>query len=99
MTVKIDTVLLDSLTKQAKASEHLRMNLDLRTSSADTSQRMLNAIEPGSVIPVHRHQKSSETFVVLRGRVVEEFYSPEGVVVASFDVAAGGPVCALNYEF
>ena len=96
MTVKIDTVLLDSLTKQAKASERLRMNLDLRTSSADTSQRMLNAIEPGSVIPVHRHQKSSETFVVLRGRVVEEFYSPEGVVVASFDVAAGGPVCALN---
>lgn len=96
MTVKIDTVLLDSLTAQAKASERLRMNLDLRTSSADTSQRMLNAIEPGSVIPVHRHQMSSETFVVLRGRVVEEFYSPEGVVVASFDVAAGGPVCALN---
>ena len=74
MNVKIDTALLDSLTEQAKASPRLRMNLDLRTSDADTSQRMLNAIEPGSVVPVHRHQKTSETFVVLRGRVVEEFY-------------------------
>ena len=47
------------------------MNLDLRNSDGDSSQRMLNAIEPGSVVPVHRHQKTSETVVVLRGRVVE----------------------------
>ena len=57
---------------------------------------MLNAIEPGSVIPIHRHQKTSETVVVLRGRVVEEYYSSEGVVVATYDLAAGGPICALN---
>ena len=57
---------------------------------------MLNAIEPGSVVPIHRHQKTSETVVVLRGRVVEEYYSSDGVVEASFDLAAGGPVCALN---
>ena len=57
---------------------------------------MLNAIEPGSVVPIHRHQKTSETMVVLRGRVVEEYYSAEGVVEAEFDLAAGGPVCALN---
>ena len=50
------------------------MNFDLHNSAADTSQRMLNAIEPGSVVPIHRHQKTSETVVVLRGRVVEEFY-------------------------
>ena len=74
MSVIIDNTLLDNLTAQAKASPRLRMNYDLRNSSADTSQRMLNAIEPGSVVPIHRHQKSSETFVVLRGRVVEEFY-------------------------
>lgn len=97
MNVKIDTALLDSLTEQAKSSPRLRMNLDLRTSDADTSQRMLNAIEPGSVVPIHRHQKTSETFVVLRGRVVEEFYDElERTCSATYEVAAGGPVCALN---
>ena len=72
------------------------MNMDLRNSAADTSQRMLNAIEPGSVVPVHRHRGTSETMVVLRGRVVEEYYSSEGVVEATYDLAAGGPICALN---
>ena len=92
----IDNVLLDKLTAQAKVSPRLRMNLDLRNSDVDSSQRMLNAIEPGSVVPVHRHQKTSETMVVLRGSLVEEYYSSEGVVEAEFELAAGGPVCALN---
>ena len=97
MNIKIDTVLLDSLTEQAKASPRLRMNLDLRTSDTDTSQRMLNAIEPGSIVPIHRHQKSSETFVVLRGRVVEEFYDElERICCATYEVSARGPICALN---
>ena len=97
MNVKIDTALLDSLTEQAKASPRLRMNWDLRTSEADTSQRMLNAIEPGSVVPIHRHRKTSETFVVLRGRVVEEFYDElERICCATYEVSAGGPICALN---
>ena len=94
--MKIDNRLLDQLTAQAQASPRLRMNLDLRNSAEDTSQRMLNAIEPGSVVPVHRHRKSSETLVVLRGRVVEEYYSSEGVVEECIELAAGGPVCALN---
>ena len=68
--MKIDNILLDKLTAQAKESPRLRMNLDLRNSDADSSQRMLNAIEPGSVVPVHRHQKTSETVVVLRGVVL-----------------------------
>ena len=72
------------------------MNLDLRNSDADSSQRMLNAIEPGSVVPVHRHQKSSETVVVLRGRAVEEYYSSEEEVVATYELTACGPVYALN---
>ena len=80
----IDNTLLDNLTAQAKTSPRLRMNLDLRNSDADSSQRMLNAIEPGSVVPVHRHQKTSETVVVLRGRVVEEYYDDAGVLVESF---------------
>ena len=96
MNIKIDTALLDSLTEQAKASPRLRMNFDLRTSDADTSQRMLNAIEPGSVVPVHRHRGSSETLVVLRGRVVEEYYDSEGVCVATYELAAGGPAFGLN---
>ena len=95
--VLIDNALLDSLTEQAKASPRLRMNYDLRNSSSDTSQRMLNAIEPGSVVPIHRHQKTSETFVVLRGKVVEEFYDElERVCFATYEVSAGGPICALN---
>ena len=82
--MKIDNILLDKLTAQAKESPRLRMNFDLRNSDADSSQRMLNAIEPGSVVPVHRHQKTSETVVVLRGRVVEEYYDDAGVLVESF---------------
>ena len=95
--MRIDNILLDKLTAQAKASPRLRMNLDLRDSAQDQSQRMLNAIEPGSVVPIHRHQKTSETVVVLRGRVVEEYYDDlERMCTATYDLAAGGPICALN---
>lgn len=95
--MKIDQTLLDTLTAQAKASPRLRMNFDLRNSATDTSQRMLNAIEPGSVVPIHRHQKTSETVVVLRGRVVEEFYDElERICSAAYEVSPSGPVCALN---
>ena len=86
----IDNFLLDNLTAKAQASPRLRMNLDLRNSAEDQSQRMLNAIEPGSVVPIHRHRKTSETVVVLRGRVVEEYYNSEGVVEASYELVAGG---------
>ena len=82
--MKIDNILLDKLTAQAKESPRLRMNMDLRNSDADSSQRMLNAIEPGSVVPIHRHRKTSETVVVLRGRVVEEYYDDAGVLAESF---------------
>ena len=72
--MKITQAILDDLTAKAKVSPRLRMNLDLRDSAEDTSQRMLNAIEPGSPLPIHRHQKTSETVVCIRGRLVEEFY-------------------------
>lgn len=72
--MKITQAILDELTAKAKESPRLRMNMDLRNSAEDQSQRMLNAIEPGSVVPIHRHQKSSETVVCLRGRLVEEYY-------------------------
>lgn len=58
---------------------------------------MLNAIEPGSVVPIHRHQKTSETVVVLRGRVVEEFYDElERICYEAYEVSPSGPVHALN---
>ena len=95
--MKITQALLDDLTAQAKASPRLRMNLDLRNSPEDQSQRMLNAIEPGSEVPVHRHRKSSETVVCLRGRLVEEFYDgPKRRCTEAIELRPGGPVAALN---
>lgn len=95
--MKINQKLLDSLTVQAKASPRLRMNYDLRNSEADQSQRMLNAIEPGSPLPIHRHQKTSETVVVLRGHLREIFYDDlEHRVEEVIDLKAGGSVVALN---
>lgn len=92
----IDQKLLDELTAQAKASPRLRMNLDLRNSSADGSQRMLNALEPGTVLPIHRHRKSSETVVCLRGRLREIFYDDDGNVVEVIDLAPNSDCVALN---
>ena len=95
--MKITQAILDGLTAQAKASPRLRMNLDLRNSPEDGSQRMLNAIEPGSPLPIHRHRKSSETVVCLRGRLVEEFYDDlEMICTESIELSPNGPVVALN---
>lgn len=89
--MKITQTILDKLTEQAKASPRLRMNLDLRNSPEDNSQRMLNAIEPGTVMPIHRHRTSSETVVCLRGHFEEYFYDDSGVLTATIDMLPGGP--------
>ena len=95
--MKITQAILDQLTEQAKASPRLRMNYDLRNSAEDTSQRMLNAIEPGSPLPIHRHRKSSETVVCLRGRLIEEFYDDlERTCTDRIELSPNGPVVALN---
>ena len=95
--MKISQALLDKLTEQAKASPRLRMNKDLRNGSEDQSQRMLNAIEPGSPLPIHRHQKTSETVVCLRGRLVEEYYDEqERRCTETIELSPNGPVVALN---
>ena len=91
--MNIDQTLLDTLTEQAKASPRLRMNMDLRDSADDQSQRMLNAIEPGAVVPIHRHQKTSETVVVLRGRAVQYLYDDEGRETGSVLLAPFGAGC------
>ena len=93
--MKITQALLDELTAQAKASPRLRMNLDLRNSPADGSQRMLNALEPGTPLPIHRHRKSSETVVCLRGHLREIFYDDAGVVTEVVDLVPNSDCVAL----
>ena len=92
----IDKALLDRMTAEAKASPLLRMNRDLRNCPSDQSQRMLNAIEPGSVIPIHRHRFSSETVVVLRGHLRETFYDAGKRVTMVYDLVSGGELIALD---
>lgn len=92
----IDTNLLDALTAQAKASPRLRMNLDLRNTPEDQSQRMLNALEPGTVMPIHRHRNTSETVVVLRGKVKWLYYNDKGELTDTILVEAGGDICGLS---
>ena len=95
--MKITQALLDRLTEQAKASPRLRMNLDLRNSAEDQSQRMLNAIEPESQLPIHRHQKTSETMVCLRGRLQVEFYDElERICTDSFVIEPNGVNVAVS---
>ena len=88
--MKIDKTILDELTAKAKASERLRMNLDMRTSSDDTSQRMLNAVEPGTIVPIHRHCFTAETVIIVRGKVKEIFYDDDGNVTEEVLMEVGG---------
>ena len=95
--MKITQAILDDLTAKAKASPRRRMNMDLRNGIDDQSQRMLNAIEPDSVVPIHRHQKSSETVVCLRGRVVEEYFDElERICTEVIELSPNGQTVALN---
>lgn len=74
----IDKNILDSLSAQAKANPRLRQGLDMRTTLDDTSQRLLNAMELGTFMPIHRHRTTSETMVMVRGKLVERFYDNDG---------------------
>ena len=74
----IDNKILDALSAQARENPRLRLAMDLRNSPEDGSQRMLNAMEPGTIMPIHRHHGSSETVVLLRGRLRWIFYDENG---------------------
>lgn len=88
--------ILDNLSEQAKESPRLRMAMDLRNSPEDGSQRMLNALEPGTVMPIHRHLASNETCVCIRGHFEEYFYDEKGNITETIDMEPGGTV--LNIE-
>lgn len=94
--MKLDNSLFDQILEQAKASPRLRMHFDLRTQAMsempweDNSQRMLNVLTPETVIPIHRHNDTSETVIICRGKVREEFYDDQGNKIDEFVLEAGG---------
>lgn len=90
VNMRITQETLDHLTAQAKASERLRMALDLRTGSDDQSQRLLNAVEPGTPLTIHRHRTSDETVVIVRGRMIERFYDDAGTLTEEILMEVGG---------
>ena len=94
----VDKKILDELTAKAKENPRLRCNLDMRNSADDQSQRMLNALEPGTVMPIHRHLASSETVIILRGRIRWLFYDEQGRITESTELWSDGDVRMLNVE-
>ena len=83
MSVNFNVMLFDrdfitQLLDKATVSERLRQNFDLRNSASDTSQRMLNALLPGTEVPIHRHEETAETVVCLMGKLEEIFYEEVG---------------------
>ena len=93
----IDNKILDELSAQAKSNPRLRQAMDLRNTPDDQSQRMLNALEPGTVMPIHRHKKSSETIACLRGRFVIELYDElERICTDAIELTPNGQVVAIN---
>lgn len=96
--MKIDIKLMDELTVQAKANPRMRQAYDLRTSPNDNSQRMLNALEPGTIMPIHRHRNTSETMVMVRGALIERFYNDDGTLAQEFQMLAGGECPVVQIE-
>ena len=94
----VDKKILDELTAKAKENPRLRCNLDMRNSVDDKSQRMLNALEPGTVMPIHRHLASSETVIIIRGRIRWLFYDEQGLITESTELWSDGDVRMLNVE-
>ena len=92
----IDKQILENLSEQAKANPRLRQSLDLRNTPVDKSQRMLNALEPGTVLPIHKHKDTSETCVCICGHFEEYFYDEKGNLTDIIDMMPGGTV--LNIE-
>ena len=90
--------ILDELTAKAKENPRLRCNLDMRNSADDQSQRMLNALDPGTVMPIHRHHQSSETVTILRGKIRWIFYDDAGHETERVTLDADGPLRMLNVE-
>lgn len=92
----INSEVLDALSSIAEKMDRKRMHLDLRNSDADFSQRMLNSLEPGTILPIHRHRNSSETVIVLRGKIEQRFYDGAGNLTDAIVVAPGSDIVGIN---
>lgn len=92
----IDDKLLDNLQQQAKVSPRLRVHFDLRNDADEDSQRMLNVMEPGTVVPIHRHVETIETVIILRGRMDEIYYDSEGKETDRIHLDASNGVYGLQ---
>ena len=88
--------LLDQLSKSASENPRLRASFDLRNTDKDNSQRMLNALQPGTILPIHRHPFTAETLIMVRGCVCQKFYNNKGEVTDTFVLKAGGECSALQ---
>ena len=82
----IDENLLDKVTQQAKESPRLRMNFNLHESLDAKAQRLLNALEPGTILPIHRHPHTAETYIVVRGKLRMMFYDENKNVTQTFEL-------------
>lgn len=82
----IDDILLDLVTEQARHSERLRMNYNLHDSLDAKAQRLFNALEPGTIVPIHRHRHTAETYILLRGHIDILFYDSMGAVSHRFEL-------------
>lgn len=89
---------MDDLSAQAKANPRLRQAYDLRTTSEDNSQRMLNALEPGTIMPIHRHRNTSETMVMVRGSLKEKLYDEEGNLTDVLVMSPNGDYPMIQLE-
>ena len=82
----IDTSLLDSVTEQATESPRLRMNHNFHDSTESKSQRLLNALEPGTEIPIHRNRNTAKTYILLRGTIRVLFYNNEREIIETIEL-------------
>lgn len=87
-TMIIDKLLLDNVTAQAKASPRLRMNYNFHQSLDEKCHRFLNAVEPGTEVPIHRHPTKDETFVILRGKVRVTTHRDDGSIIEAVVLCA-----------
>lgn len=99
MSVILDKHLIEGLLKKAEESARLRQNYDLRNSASDTSQRMLNALQPGTQVPIHRHTDTAETVICVCGRFEEIFYEPINTEYTAFKETQRILLCPIEGNY
>lgn len=85
--MKLDKDLLDSITQKAKDNPRLRMNYNLHDSLESKAQRLFNALEPGTILPIHRHQNTDETYILIRGKIEVIFYDDNKNIIDRFVIS------------